>query len=233
MKITAILPIFNEEKTVAQVLSILIKSPLLDEIVVVDDASTDNSLKIIKQFQSDKVKIIHLDKNLGKSGAVKYAVSKVTTDILFFCDGDLHGFKEEHISQLLEHFESGEELMSAGIMDRGLIHNMFVKKFGPLITGERAIPYKIFQRMLDDNFINGLMEGYKMEIIMNDYCIKNNIFIQKEVLKGVSQTLKPYKNKNGLFLLINETIELAWAFLKLKLYRFTKKIWIYQKNKDL
>jgi len=222
MKTTAILPIFNEEKTLGQVLSVLIKSPLLDEVIVVDDASTDNSLKIIKQFQSDKLKIIHLDNNLGKSGAVKYVVNKITTDILFFCDGDLHNFKEEHIDQLLKQLKNGENLMAVGIMDRGFIHNEFVKKFGPLITGERAISHTVFQKILDDHFINKLMEGYKMEIVMNDYCIRNNIFIQKEILKGVRQTMKPYKNKNGFVLLIKETIELVGAFFKLKLYGFTK-----------
>ncbi|MFA5022629.1 MAG: glycosyltransferase family 2 protein [Patescibacteria group bacterium] len=222
MKTTAVLPIFNEEKTVAKVLSILTKCPLLDEIIVVDDASTDSSLKIINEFQSDKLQIIHLDKNLGKSGAVKYVFSKITTDILFFCDGDLHGFREEHVSQLLNRLRNGEELMAVGIRDRGFGHNMFVKKFGPLITGERAIPYKIFQEILNDYFINKLMEGYKMEIIMNDYCVRNNIFIQKEILKGVRQTMKPCKNKNGLILLMKETIELSVAFIRLKLYGFSK-----------
>jgi len=104
MTITAILPIFNEEKTVAKVLSVLLKSKSLNKIIVVDDASTDNSLNIIKNFHSDKLKIIHLEKNLGKSGAVKIAVKSATADILFFCDGDLHNFSVQHINQLLEPF---------------------------------------------------------------------------------------------------------------------------------
>ena len=66
MKTAAILPIFNEEKTVANVLSVLLKAEQLDEVIVVDDGSTDNSLNIIKSFQSDKLKIIHLRENLGK-----------------------------------------------------------------------------------------------------------------------------------------------------------------------
>ncbi|MFA6322457.1 MAG: glycosyltransferase family 2 protein [Candidatus Buchananbacteria bacterium] len=222
MKTTAILPIFNEEKTVAQVLAVLIASPWLDEIIVIDDASEDNSLKIVKQFSSEKLKVIHLDKNLGKSGAVKYAVDQTKTDVLFFCDGDLHGFKQEHINQLLKRLEAKEEVMAVGIMDRGFFHNTLVKKFGPLITGERAISYKVFQEILRNNFLNELMQGYKMEIVMNEYCVKNKIYIQKEILKGVEQTMKPYKNKNGFWLLAKETMELADAFFRIKFHRFGK-----------
>ncbi|MEA2064981.1 MAG: glycosyltransferase family 2 protein [Patescibacteria group bacterium] len=147
MKTTAILPIFNEEKTATDVLSVLLKAEQLNEIVVVDDASTDNSLNIIKSFQSDKLKVIHLKKNLGKSKAVKIAVKNLETDILFFCDGDLHNFTNQHINQLLEPLKNGEYLMTVGIRDRGIIHNTFVKKFGPLITGERAMPYEILKKI--------------------------------------------------------------------------------------
>lgn len=214
IKITAILPIFNEEKTVANVLSILIHSKSLDKIIVVDDASTDNSLEIIKKFQSKKLKIIYLSENLGKSGAVKIAVKNLQTDILFFCDGDLRNFADQHINQLLEPLKNGKYLMTVGIRDRGFIHNKFVKKFGPLITGERAMPYEIFNKIKD----HPLMHNYGMELILNNYCIKNNILIHKMISKGVHQTLQPYKNKNGIFILFRQTIEFLTTFLKLKLY---------------
>ena len=209
MKTVAILPIFNEEKTVANILPVLLKSEELDEVIVVDDASTDNSLDIVKSFQSNKLKIIHLRKNLGKSGAVKTAA-----DILFFCDGDLHNFTSQHISQLLKPLKEGEYLMTVGIRDRGIIHNAFVKRFGPLITGERALPKKIFTEVIE----HSLLEGYAMEFILNDYCAKHNIPIKRMVLKGVRQTTKIYKNKNGVILLAREFFELVSAFIKLKYY---------------
>ena len=127
-------------------LSVLLKAKQLDEVIVVNDASVDNSLNIIKSFQSNKLKIINLEKNLGKSGTVKFAMKNIQTDILFFCDGDLHNFTNQHIDQLLDLLKNGNYLMTVGIRDRGIIHNTFVKKFGPLITGERAMPYEIFKK---------------------------------------------------------------------------------------
>ena len=215
MKTAAILPIFNEEKTVANVLSVLLKAEQLDEVIVVDDGSTDNSLNIIKSFQSDKLKIIHLRENLGKSNAVKIAVKKTTADILLFCDGDLHNFTIQHINQLLEPLKKGEYLMTVGIRDRGIIHNVFAKRFGPLLSGERALPKKIFTEVIK----HPLMKGYAMELVLNDYCAKNNIPIKRVILKGVRQTMKPYKNKNGVMLLAKEIFELALVFIKLKYYR--------------
>ena len=215
MKITAILPIFNEEKTVANVLSVLIKSKSLNEIIVVDDASTDNSLDIIKSFQSDKLRIIHLEKNLGKSGAVKIAVKSTTADILFFCDGDLHNFSVQHINQLLKPLKNREYLMTVGIRDRGIIHNTFVKKFGPLITGERALPKKIFEEVDE----HPLMKDYALEFVLNDYCVKNSIPIKRIILKGVKQTNKPYKYNNklkGVVLFLKQAIALAVLYIKLK-----------------
>ncbi|MBW2105836.1 MAG: glycosyltransferase [Deltaproteobacteria bacterium] len=74
MKTTAIVPIFNEEKTIRNILFTLNNSELIDEIVVVDDSSTDNSLEEIKSFEremSKKLKVISLKKNLGKGDAVR------------------------------------------------------------------------------------------------------------------------------------------------------------------
>ncbi|MEA1963155.1 MAG: hypothetical protein U9M94_02845, partial [Patescibacteria group bacterium] len=145
------------------------------------------------------------------------------TDILFFCDGDLHNFTNQHINQLLEPLKNGECLMTVGIRDRGIIHNTFVKKFGPLITGERAMPYEIFKKTMDDPFNNKLMSGYNMEIVLNNYCKKYNIPIIKMISKGVSQISKLYKNKNGWILLVKEIFGFISVFIKLKTVCLNKR----------
>jgi len=71
MKTTTIVPVFNEEKTIKKVLAVLNRSRLIDEIIVVNDASTDNSLNEIKKIKSKKLRLISLKKNLGKVGPSK------------------------------------------------------------------------------------------------------------------------------------------------------------------
>ena len=107
MGTTAIVPVFNEERTIKNLLSTLDNSVLIEEIVVVDDGSTDSSLEKIKRFEREilgKLEVISLRKNLGKAGAVRTATKHLKTDILFFCDGDLIDFKKEHIKQILKPF---------------------------------------------------------------------------------------------------------------------------------
>lgn len=216
MKTACILPVFNEEKTVKKVLKVLLESKLLDEIVVVNDGSTDNTLKIVKQFDSGKLRIIDLRKNLGKSAAVKIGVMNTNSEILMFCDGDLHNFSTQHIKKILKPLIQGKYLMTVGIRDRGLLHNVFVNRFGPLITGERAMPRKIFEEISN----HPLMKDYAMEFVLNNYCKKNNVPIKKMILKGVKQTNKPYKYDNklkGMVLLVKQSVALLIVYIKLRI----------------
>jgi len=217
-KITAILPVFNEEKTVKNVLEILINSDLISEIIVVNDASTDDTLSIISSFDCKKMKVISLEKNVGKSDAVKIASKNLETDIIFFCDGDLHNFEEEHIKQILIPFKYETMAMSAGLRDYGELTNFFSKHIYPLITGERAVNYSIFQEVRDDS----LMRGYGLEVILNDYCKKNKIPVYKKVMIGLRQTNKPIKRKNGGFLLLKQTLEITIILIALKSRNFKK-----------
>ena len=57
-KVLCVVPAYNEEKTVYNVLKVLTNSPLINRIVIVNDGSTDNSLSEIKKNQGDRSYII-------------------------------------------------------------------------------------------------------------------------------------------------------------------------------
>ena len=99
------------------------KKQIIDEIIVVNDASTDKSLKKIKSFKSKKLKVISLKKNFGKSDAIKIATKNLKTNILFFCDGDLINLKEVQVNQIIEPLKDGKIAMSVGLRDYGLVGN--------------------------------------------------------------------------------------------------------------
>jgi len=84
--------------------------------------------------------------------------------------------------------------------------------FFPLIAGERALPYSIFKQVIN----HPLMEGYGLELVLNDYCRKNNILIYKSIMKGLKETFKPKKRKNGYYLLSIEMLQIFLVIIKLR-----------------
>ena len=149
---------------------------------------------------------------MGKSDAVKVAAKNLETDILFLCDGDLHNFKEEHIKQILKPFEYETVAMSVGIRDYGYVMNLLSKYFIPLLSGESALSYSIFK----DTIQNPLMKDYGLELVLNDYCKRKNIPVHKNIMAGLSQTVKYKKWKNGGLSFVNTNITTYFTYANIK-----------------
>lgn len=92
MKISVIIPLYNEESTIIKLLNKVNaqkKSEVELEIIVIDDCSTDNTKELLKANNELFDKIIELNKNLGKGGAVRKGLEIATGDYILFQDGDL------------------------------------------------------------------------------------------------------------------------------------------------
>lgn len=100
MKITAIVPIYNEEKTLAKVLQALSQSRLIDETIAINDGSTDKSWQIMQKF-SAKVKLINSRKNYGKGHAMALGIKQAKNEIVMFIDADITNLTDKAIKLLL------------------------------------------------------------------------------------------------------------------------------------
>ena len=82
-RITSIISVFNEEETVKNVIISLLNCELIDEIIVVNDGSTDGTSKILNQFsESRQFRYVKFDKNKGKSYAMVAGVENSTGEII-------------------------------------------------------------------------------------------------------------------------------------------------------
>ena len=114
LDITAIVPCYNEEKTIGSVLNALKTSPELRKVIVVDDCSTDGSKEVIRKFD---VQLISNIKNLGKGGSVKKALQLVKKKYVMMCDADLRWLHKDSITALLKPLADNTDVMAVGLRD--------------------------------------------------------------------------------------------------------------------
>ena len=89
MKLSVIIPVFNERNTIVEIIERVIKVDLPKEIIVVDDGSTDGTRAILEELKPRIDRLILLEKNSGKGAAVKAGFAAATGDILVIQDADL------------------------------------------------------------------------------------------------------------------------------------------------
>lgn len=89
MKVSVIIPVFNEEKTVSKIIERVEKQPFKKEIIVVNDGSTDKTRVILKELNPKKVKVFSHRQNKGKGAAVRTGLKKATGEIIVIQDADL------------------------------------------------------------------------------------------------------------------------------------------------
>lgn len=90
MKISVIIPVFNEAKTLAEIVKKVERVNIDKEIIAVDDGSTDGSLDILNNIASKgRIRLIKHNKNSGKGAAIKSGLKMASGDIVIVQDADL------------------------------------------------------------------------------------------------------------------------------------------------
>lgn len=97
MKLSVIIPCFNEVETIQELLAAVRSSPIADkEIVLVDDGSTDGTRELLQTLCSHDLRVIFHDKNKGKGAALRTGFSEASGDICIVQDADLEYDPQEY-----------------------------------------------------------------------------------------------------------------------------------------
>ncbi|MCX6748489.1 MAG: glycosyltransferase family 2 protein [Candidatus Pacearchaeota archaeon] len=101
MKLSIIIPAYNEEKSINKIISAVknVKLPCEKEIIVIDDCSKDKTLEIIRKIKG--IKVFFHEKNKGKGAAMRTGASKATGDYILWQDADLE-YDPEDLRKIIE-----------------------------------------------------------------------------------------------------------------------------------
>lgn len=191
MTVTAIIAAFNEEQTLSGVLKALQQSPLIHEIIVVSDGSTDRTVEIAR---AHGVQTISLLQNQGKGCAMRVGVENAKGDVLFFVDGDMLNVTQEHIRSLVEPVLAGECEMNVGVRHRGPVLDFFHLQlgFGPVLSGIRVMKREVFRSVPVQ-----YMERFKIELALNYFCRRSGFRQMNTVIRNLGHVIKEKKRGFG------------------------------------
>lgn len=192
--VSVIVPCFNEGSRIIPVISEILKSEYVKEIIVVDDGSKEETKKILSQIKG--IKVFHHQKNMGKSQALKTGFSHSTAPIITFIDSDLKNFSENNLNKLLEPIVFDNYDMVIGARKHAPVHTTIIG-FEDAYTGQRAIKKSI---LLEKPFVFD-QKSYLFEAELNRIAF-GNIRIAKVVFDDLSQYSK--REKYGFIGLLSE-----------------------------
>jgi glycosyltransferase involved in cell wall biosynthesis len=200
-RVAAVVPAYNEEETLADVLSVLRETPLVDEILVVSDGSTDETVGIARALG---VRTIHLRRNHGKGMALAIGAVHTAAPVLVFVDGDIMNLSEYLLDQLIEPVVSGRAAMCVGIRHRGWLVDLFHARFGPLLSGIRCLDRRVFDA-LPERYV----EGFAVETALNYSCRQQGLTVETTVLHELKHLVK--EKKRGLLAGVQARLEMFGA----------------------
>lgn len=186
---TCVIPAYNEASRLPAVLAAVVGHPWLDEVIVVDDGSSDGTADIARRCGA---RVVTLSPNGGKSAAVAEGLSRVTTDIVLLVDADLGGFSASHVTDLLMPLRAGLATASVSLRSNAPLTWRLIGI--DYISGERAM----FTRSLRPHLGQiAALRGFGLEVFLNDLWLRDGCRIAIVPLSGVSSPSK--RSKRGLW----------------------------------
>lgn len=225
MKLSVIIPVYNEFESIKTILERVQAAKLAHEIIVVDDGSQDGTRDLLKKLDGKKrVKVILHEKNQGKGAAVRTGMSAATGDVLLIQDADLE-YDPRDYPELLQPIREGLAEVVYGSRFLGKPHR--VTMFWHMVANKLLT---LLTNVLYDTILTDMETGYKVfrREVIEGMTIRANSFnfepeFTAKVLKRkyrifeVPITFNPRDYSQGKKIKLKDAFEAVWTLFK---YRF-------------
>jgi glycosyltransferase involved in cell wall biosynthesis len=188
--------------------------PLVDEIIVVDDRSTDGTAERAAQTSA---KVTRLKANRGKAGAMDAGIGAARNDIILSLDADIVGLTHEIITLTVTPVFTKRCAMFVAIRSRRSYWLNRLLYFIPVLGGERTLSKDIW-----DAVPRLYRKGFQIEIALNYYTKKSGRKMGFAVMSGLSQVIKEKKRGFclGMWQRLKMYREVFWISFRLYIVRF-------------
>ena len=225
MKITVLIPVYNEINTIKEILRRVKAMDVASEILIVDDGSQDGTRAILKEMDSSNgIRVLLHEKNQGKGAAVRTGIKAAQGDIILIQDADLE-YDPRDYPRLLQPLEEGLADVVYGSRFLGgprrptMFWHMVANKLLTFMTNilyntiltDMETGYKVFRREVVKD-IPLYAKRFEFEPEFTAKILKRNVRIFE-----VPISFNPRDYDEGKKIGIRDAFEAVWALLK---YRF-------------
>jgi dolichol-phosphate mannosyltransferase len=224
MKVSFIVPVYNEESNILEVIRRLKDLAMDKEIIVVDDGSFDATPKLLEQFKNDPQVVIHLSQlNFGKGTAVRVGLKYARGDIVAIQDGDME-YDARDYYKIIERFSDPNVFVVYGSRFKGkmLSKMQFKFWFGNIVLRwmanllyaahitDEATAYKAFRR--------DVITGLPLKCKRFEFCPEVTAMVRKRgyIIHEVPINYDPRSESEGKKIRAKDGLAAIWVLLRLR-----------------